>query len=221
MMILALEFSSAQRTAALVRRTGQGAPELLGDASDQGLRTCRPLRLVESVLEQARVELASVERLVVGLGPGSYAGIRSAIALAEGWQLARETPVAGLSSVECLAAVAQKRGWLGRVHIAINAQRGEFYLASYELRADCRQVLTPLRLASANEVRSLGLEPGSLLVGPGIPQDLEAGKNLFPDAPTLAELVDLNGPLARGEELEPIYLRTPSFVKAPPSKRYD
>src|SRR5207249_11930332 len=95
MKILALEFSSAQRSVALVV-DGQ----VRGRAQETGTRESRALSLIESALSAAGLERETVDCLAVGLGPGSYGGIRSAIALAQGWQLARGTKTLGISSGE-------------------------------------------------------------------------------------------------------------------------
>ena len=71
--------------------------------------------------------------IAVGLGPGSYTGIRVAISMAQGWQLARGVKLLGVSSAECLAAQAQAEKIFGRVNVVIDAQRNEFYLATYEI----------------------------------------------------------------------------------------
>ena len=44
--------------------------------------------LVEDALRQAQLDRAQIECLAIGLGPGSYNGMRLAIAVAQGWQLA-------------------------------------------------------------------------------------------------------------------------------------
>ena len=59
--------------------------------------------------------------IAVGLGPGSYTGIRAAIAVAQGWQLARGIKLLGINSVECLAAQAQAGKIFGRVNVVIDA----------------------------------------------------------------------------------------------------
>ena len=108
----------------------------LGRGLVTGARSTNPLGLVEEALRQAQFDRAQIECLVIGLGPGSYNGIRLAIALAQGWQLARPVKLLGFSGAECLAAEAQAEGILGRVHVVIDAQRGEFYLAGYDLSAE-------------------------------------------------------------------------------------
>jgi len=64
--------------------------------------------------------------LAVGLGPGSYTGIRVALSIAQGWQLAGGVKLLGLSSVECVAAQAQAEKISGRVNVLIDAQRNDF-----------------------------------------------------------------------------------------------
>src|SRR5436309_3367594 len=110
MKILALEFSSDLRSVAVV----QGG-HVRGRAEESGARARRGVSLMEAALREARLEREQVECVAVGLGPGSYTGIRSAIALAQGWQLAREIRSIGISSVDCLAAAAQEEKIWGRV----------------------------------------------------------------------------------------------------------
>src|SRR5579864_1002694 len=84
MTILALEFSAGQRSVALSR---EGM--VIGEAIETGGRNMAALGMIESILEKAKIEREEVEAIAVGLGPGSYTGVRAAIALAQGWQLAR------------------------------------------------------------------------------------------------------------------------------------
>jgi tRNA A37 threonylcarbamoyladenosine modification protein TsaB len=123
----------------------------------------------------------------------------------------------GLSSAECLAAEAHAEGVRGAVSIVIDAQRGEFYLGQYELDAVRRRELEPLRLASREEiVRSQ--EKGSVLVGPEVQNWFLQGRTIFPRAATLAKLALDRSNYVQGEQLEPIYLRASTFLKAPPPR---
>ena len=74
-----------------------------------------------------------------------YTGIRSAISIAQGWQLARPIKLLGVSSADAVAAQAQTEGATGRVHVVIDAQRGEFYLAGYQLAAEGSREVEPFR----------------------------------------------------------------------------
>src|SRR5882724_9207269 len=111
MKILAVEFSSGQRSVAVVEHG-----RVLGSATETATRETHALTLVTRALTEAGLEREAVDCLAIGLGPGSYTGIRAAIALAQGWQLAAgeaRLKLLGISSAACLAAEAQALGWFG------------------------------------------------------------------------------------------------------------
>ena len=219
MKILALEFSSAQRSVAVVQAGGSAphAPEAAAEVVETGARSTNALGLVEDALRAAQLDRAQVECLAIGLGPGSYTGIRSAIALAQGWQLARGVKLLGVSSVDCIAAQAQADGVFGRVHVVIDAQRGEFYLASYDLNVEARRQIEPLRLASLADVRAR-IQAGGTLIGPEAAKWFPGSRVILPWAATLGRLAWGRTDFVPGEAMEPIYLRQTQFVKAPPPR---
>lgn len=177
----------------------------------------KPWNLVVEVLHRAHVQREQVECIAVGLGPGSYTGVRLAIALAQGWQLARNIRLLGLSSVEAVVAEAAMMGILGRVHVVVDAQRGEFYLGAFDLQPTGWRSECELRLASWNEVRELERR-GALLVGPEVARWFAAGRTVFPTARALGPLALSRTDFLAGPQLTPIYLRQPTFVKAPPGR---
>jgi tRNA threonylcarbamoyladenosine biosynthesis protein TsaB len=215
MKILAVEFSSQQRSAAVVQEGGGSAPVLLGRAVESAAH--RPLALVEESLRQAGCEREEIEVLAVGLGPGSYTGIRGAIALAQGWQLGRGVHLLGISSVECLAAGAEREKIYGPVNIIIDAQRHEFYLARYDISPGAWRETASLRLASKAEIEDLARRGGPTL-GPNAAEWFPSARNLYPDAAILGLLFGDRRDFVPGEKLEPIYLRETAFKKAPPSR---
>ena len=99
----------------------------------------------------------------------------------------------------------------------IDAQRGEFYLAGYEISADGWREAAPLRLASLQEVQSCA-DAGEVIIGPEVTNWFPEGRILFPRAATLGRLALDRSDFVSGEKLEPIYLRETSFVKAPPPR---
>ena len=181
MKILALEFSSGRRSVAY-----EG-----NEASETGSGLTTAFALVEKVLR------GPVDCIAVGLGPGSYTGIRVAISIAQGWQIAHPVKVLGISSVEVIAARAQRDGLRGAARFAIDAQRGEFYVAEYELSDDSFKLVTPLRIA---------------------PVAQGARMDILPSAAVLADLAASRAHFVSADQLEPIYLRETSFVKAPPPR---
>lgn len=217
MKILAVEFSSEERSVAVVERGPGEQSRLRGSTSERGGRNAHAFALIERVLQQAEMEREEIDCVAVGLGPGSYTGIRASIALAQGWQLGRETKVIGVSSVECLAAQVFAKGIRGRANFIVDAQRNEFYLATYEMSESGAIEIEPLRLASFAEVEQRIVEK-QMMFGPGATEVFSAARSLFPDAAMLAQLAGAKTDFVSGEKLAPIYLREVSFVKAPPPR---
>jgi tRNA threonylcarbamoyladenosine biosynthesis protein TsaB len=217
MKILAIEFSSEKRSVAVVQADGDGGPVVLGQAVETNVH--RALSLVEEVLRQAHCEREEIETLAIGLGPGSYTGIRGAIALAQGWQLGRGVNTIGVSSVECLAAGAEQEKIFGLVNIVIDAQRNEFYLARYEIGPGIWRETENLRLAPLAEIEEL-VRRGQRVLGPGATQWFPSAQNLYPDAAILGRLASARRDFVPAEKLEPIYLRETAFKKAPPPRMF-
>jgi len=213
MKILALDFSSPQRSVAVWKDTTV-ASEVV-DVSPG--RDMKPFALIESALRQAGLSREAIECLAIGLGPGSYTGIRVAVSLAQGWQLATGIKLLGLSSVACLATQAASAGGISKFSVVVDAQRGEFYLASYEAENGNARETVPLRLASRIEVEEHE-RAGELLIGPEVTRWFSNGRIVFPQAATLARLARARTDFLPGEKLDPIYLRETTFVKAPPTR---
>jgi tRNA threonylcarbamoyladenosine biosynthesis protein TsaB len=215
MTILALEFSSAQRSVAVAR-----GESILSEAEESGGRSIAAFGMIEKVLAEAKLDRGQIEAVAIGLGPGSYTGIRAAIAMAQGWQLAHGVKLLGVSSAECLAAQARAERIWGRINVVIDAQRGEFYLAAWDVSANGSREIAPLKIVSAAEIQSRAVA-GEIFIGPEAAKCGAAGKILFPHASTLAELAAHKSEFVPGEKLEPIYLRETNFVKtpAPPRRR--
>ena len=206
MTILALEFSSERRSVALARG-GMVLSEAVQQTRGHGTNA---FGLTEKVLAEAKIAREEIAAIAVGLGPGSYTGIRAAIAMAQGWQLARGVKLLGVSSAEALAAQAQAENFLGRVTVAIDAQRNEFYLATWEISETTRSEIEPLRIVPAAEIQPRGNE---VVVGPDAERWLSNGRTLYPSAGALAELAARRINFVPGEKLQPIYLRETTFVK--------
>ena len=209
MKILALEFSPPQRSVAVV--DGPACCEVVEAAA----RHTDALGMIGKVLLAAQLEREQIECLAVGLGPGSYHGLRAAIARAQGWQLANGVKLIGVSSADGVAAQAQAEGFAGTGSVVIDAQRNEFYVARYEISPDGYRELVPLIIATLAEVQA-SEAAGEVLIGPEVTRWFPAGKIIFPHATTLGKLAAHRSDFITGDKLEPIYLRETAFVKAPP-----
>jgi hypothetical protein len=131
--------------------------------------------------------------------------------------LATGIKLLGISSVDCIAAQAAADGVRGKFSVAIDALRGEFYLASYETSGGSATETIPLKLAPLAEAQERE-RAGELLIGPEVTRWFPNGRIIFPQAAMLARLAARRSDFVAGEKIEPIYLRETTFVKAPASR---
>ena len=163
MILLGLDTATTATVAGVLRADGS-VVEVRDDPAP-GVRPGHANRLLaaaEEALERAEVEWEAVERLAVGVGPGSFTGLRIGIATARAIAQARGLPLVGVSSLEALARGA---GEADVVLAVLDARRGEAFAAAWRGGA---MVLAPAALspdALAEQVRALPATP--LAVGDG------------------------------------------------------
>jgi len=170
-----------------------------------GERTSRAVTVLEdldALLRQAGARTRELEGLAVGIGPGSFTGIRIGLATARGLALALGVPVAGVSTLDALAAGAPE------AVPVIDARRGEVFVLQGEPR-----VLAPdeLQLAAGTVcVGSGAVRYRSLLEAAGADVPPDQDERHLPRARFHAQLARHFGP---AEAVEPMYLRVPDADK--------
>jgi len=216
MITLALETSGPVGSVAL-RREGRLLGERVLDTREQHSALLLPA--VDALLRAHGLPARAVELWAVGLGPGSYTGIRVGIAAAKGFALATGRPRVGAGSVE---ALAREHGRDGAVAVIVDARRGEFY---FTLTVAGRTVV-PLQIVALEALPGLVARP-ALFIGPEIKRHepqiaaVLGARATFPPADTppraafVAELAEerLAARGAGDERVEPVYLRPTTFVK--------
>jgi tRNA threonylcarbamoyladenosine biosynthesis protein TsaB len=127
---------------------------------------------IQSLLEETRVSIATLDLIACDIGPGSYTGLRVGLAAAKGLALALRKPVVGVASLDAMADHAH-----GRARVlcpAIDAKWDQIYGAVYE---DGRRVTGYLAEKPAEFV--LRIPKDALVFGDA----LEAYGELFRDRP--------------------------------------
>jgi len=233
MRVLAIDTSTLVGSVALMQNG-----ELLSEwsASVRATHGETLLPAVERVLTHAGTNIDSVDLFAVGIGPGSFTGVRIGVATAKGLALSMGKPIVGVSSLRVLArGMAMGAGLCVPV---VDAHKGEVYCAAYAIAEDARLLaivepfhappqLAAERLLAASEGRSLWLAGNGLqrygddFLAPI--REISHRSPTFCDVPRAACLADeaVREHLLRGPSdlatLEPTYLRD-SDAKLPGQK---
>ena len=172
------------------------------------------LPLVEQALAAAGATLADVTRIGVGVGPGSFTGLRIGVATARSLAHATGAEIVGVSTLGALAVVAPQ--W--PVLAVLDARRGEAFVARWE---DGREVLAP-RVAKPEELA--GLATGAALaLGDGalsFRAELEPAGVTVPEDISALHRVGAEGLLRLAADAVPAGRNAvlPHYVRAPDAK---
>ena len=115
------------RVLALDTSTPHTSCALLEDDRVVRERSFEPPAKAGDVLPAALGDLEGIDAVAVGLGPGSFTGLRVGLAAAKAIAYARKLPIAGASSLQALAF-----GRPGRVHAATEARKNELFVQEFE-----------------------------------------------------------------------------------------
>ncbi|MFL5830595.1 MAG: tRNA (adenosine(37)-N6)-threonylcarbamoyltransferase complex dimerization subunit type 1 TsaB [Solirubrobacteraceae bacterium] len=126
----------------------------------------RLLPLIAEQLERAGAGWQDVDRIAVGVGPGTFTGLRIGLATARALARARALPLIGVSTLESLAFGAASGSDSDAVLAVIDARRGEVFAAAFTPSLD--PLLEPSALRpEALADRVAGLGKSVLAVGDG------------------------------------------------------
>lgn len=195
MKILALETSGATASIAVAEDGTITAERRFAAPRGRGAG-------IFTMLEKLRPFWAGLDRIALGLGPGSYNGLRVACALAGSFRLALGIPVVGAPS-PCLLdvedadylAVGDARG--GQIHVA--------RVSGHTLRAE-------IRLLPHAELAREVAENGIAVYRTGPLAHADEVTEAAPSAAVLARLAPSLAPLGPGPVL-PIYLKPPHITQ--------
>lgn len=88
---------------------------------------------IEKLLNELGVERSDLRCICVGRGPGSFTGVRIAMATAKGIASSLRLPLVGVSSLDAVAWNAWESGERGKLLVVADAMRKEIYPAEYML----------------------------------------------------------------------------------------
>lgn len=166
-MLLALDTSTLHLSLALIERDGNGfrVREAVVEGPPHKQSERLPL-IIHELLGRHGLGLKDLEALIVGLGPGSFTGLRIGMSSLKALSFAVQLPLCGASSLAATALLGPE----GRTLIPISVVRkGELYVGRY--RREGKQLtmlepettMTPVELAAALEQ-----VPDACVLGPGV-----------------------------------------------------
>ena len=179
------------------------------------------LPMLDALFARAAWKPADVGRWCVGIGPGSFTGVRIGVATVKGIVMSTGAELVGVSSLEALAALVteEENSTAAPVLAAIDAIRGELYVQVVGALACSPACLAPDAIAAW--IDAVAPAPDLVLVGeaaakiPELPPRttlrLMTGDHALPHARGVA-LVGRTRAAAAPELLEPLYVRAPEIT---------
>jgi len=133
--VLGIDTASATASIAIVAH-GRVIAELTRSASSHGAELPNA---VAQAIKQAGTPLKDLSGIAVGIGPGSFTGLRVGIAYAKGLVLALGCALIGIPSLDCVALAALERLPITEETLLatiFDARKGEVYANLYRARPD-------------------------------------------------------------------------------------
>ena len=177
--------------------------------------------MIEQVLAAAGMTRSALDLIAFGRGPGAFTGVRIAAGVAQGIALARDLPLAPVSTLAALAAGGARLSGGRQILAALDARRAEIYLAalrfddagtiSQSVIADC--VLAPEAVSIAGPARWLAVGNGWPAYHGRFAADIAAIPRLdllYPHAQDVARLaaaLHAGGGSVTVADALPVYLR--------------
>jgi tRNA threonylcarbamoyladenosine biosynthesis protein TsaB len=214
MRILAIDTSCGAASVAIVE-SGRAEPLAVMSQTMTRGHADALAPMVEEAMRGIDGGFASLARIAVATGPGSFTGIRIGLAMARAMGMALGLPVAGVSTLAAFAAPLLSEPRPGIIAAAIDARHGSVYFQLFEPSG---RPLGPPRCDTPREcVRAIGAGPAwlagdaaALVAGEaqraGLPYDLDAAR-LAPDIVALAWIGLAVDP--RLSPARPVYVKPP------------
>ncbi len=187
-MSLVLAFDTATKHCAVVLAENGRVLAQRVDASDR-LSHAEVLNVfIADVMKEAGCELQALSAIAVGIGPGSYTGLRIGLSAAKGLCFALDIPIFGMPTLEVLVHELIATGRTLQVehllHPMVDARRMEVFAATYDHSARAMTGAAPLILDAA-WCGSLDRELQHVVFGDGADKaaELFAGKSWIAHVP--------------------------------------
>lgn len=211
-VLLALDSSTDTMALALLMPERTRVFEAAGGAQ----ASARLLPEVRALLADAGLDMAGLDAIAFGQGPGAFTGLRTACAVAQGLAFGLGKPVLAIDSLMLVAEDARAQGAGDDVWVAMDARIGEIYAAHYRFVdgawavAEAPALYKPEALAAhwgqPAAVAGSALNEYAAALGP-LPRAWPQARSRSAALAALAEAAWQRGELRDAAEALPVYVR--------------
>ncbi len=156
--------------------------------------------MLRELLPHGNLREQGIDVLAYNHGPGSFTGLRIAASAVQGLAFSNELPVAGVSTLECIAEGARRSNRIkvgASLQVRLDARIGEFYWADFKVEENSVQRLSPDSVCKGQE--------------PPVPEHIDKiVTDTFPDPLDLLNLAQRSWyaeELVEADQVIPVYVR--------------
>ncbi|MDF2529871.1 MAG: tsaB [Gammaproteobacteria bacterium] len=152
------------------------------------------LNMIQTLMNQANIDFKQLDTIAFGAGPGSFVGVRIAVAVAQGLAFASQKPVIALSSLQVMAQTAYREEGTEQAQLVIDARMQQAYVGHYQVK---NGIMLPVKPDSIEPIDKVNMATDFQTV-----QVLPNAIDMLPLAQFYFEL----GELLKPEQALPVYL---------------
>jgi tRNA threonylcarbamoyl adenosine modification protein YeaZ len=214
-MVVAIDTSGSFCSIALV--DGAGMVTALSSAGSGDHFEQLPLML-RRVCDEANISLSALKEIRIGVGPGSFTGLRIGMSFAKGLAWSLRIPLVGCSSLAGVAAAALARDEsVQRVIVLADARRDEVFAAAYRRGDAMVEEISPRIVPVTELAGGEWSKEGTRWCTPQ--RDfLLVGYGLVPEPDTAKGLLTLSAAIPGAFAVEEIAVLEPTYIRAVAAK---
>ena len=184
---------------------------------------------VKKLFHEAKIPITELKKVFITIGPGSFTGLRISLTLAKMMNLANETKIIPISTMNVIAAntlpLYNTEKPIKRLATVLDAKRKQFYIAVFEKNGSQLEKIHDDCLMNAKDFIEKFSDPDNpiILLGEGLLYykdsfinegiELLDEKYWYPKAAKLYEIGSKTDNFANAATLQPLYLRQPEAME--------
>jgi len=170
-LILSVETSGRTGSVAIAQ-----GPELLAEKAFTGpmRHSAELFPAVQKLLAQFGYKPPEIEQVYISVGPGSFTGLRIAVTMAKTMNLATETNIVAVDTLDVIACnassyIEKSKNRIDKTAVILDAKRGQFFVAVYEnLDGNWRKIVDDCLISSTDFIKTYGDTGPMWLLGEGL-----------------------------------------------------